>query len=88
MGKVLGDIYKYERNEKPSDRPSDSEIKKEMGNMIISTIRWCDDLGYDHEDCINIVLDAQKISRRSVAINLMLITPIWRRKTHRILLQR
>jgi len=60
MGKVFGDICKYERNEKPSDRLNDTEIKKEMGNMITSTIRWCDDLGYDPQDCINLALKAQK----------------------------
>jgi len=28
--------------------------------MITSTIRWCDDLGYDPQDCINLALKAQK----------------------------
>ena len=60
MGKVFGDICRWERNEKPSDRQNQDELKKEMGNMIVSSIRWCDDLGYDPEDCIKIALEAQK----------------------------
>lgn len=60
MGKVFGDICRYERNEKPGDRISGNELKKEMGNMIFSSIRWCEDLGYDPEECINIAIEAQK----------------------------
>jgi len=39
---------------------TDEELKKEMGNIIFSTIRWCDDLGYDPEECINLARKAQK----------------------------
>ncbi|MFH1503654.1 MAG: hypothetical protein ABIE36_03280 [Candidatus Diapherotrites archaeon] len=54
MGKVFGDICRYERNAiKDSDLHNDSEIKKELGNIIFSTIRWCDDLGYSPEECIS-----------------------------------
>jgi hypothetical protein len=60
MGKVFGDICRYARNEKPTDAPSEAELKKEMGNMIFSSIRWCDDLGYDPEECVNLAVKAQK----------------------------
>jgi len=60
MGKVFGDICRYARNEKPTDAPNEEELKKELGNMIISSIRWCDDLGYDPEECIGIAQNAQK----------------------------
>lgn len=61
MGKVFGDICRYERNERTTDREGgENELKKELGNVIVSTIRWCDDLGYDPEECINIALEAQK----------------------------
>jgi hypothetical protein len=58
MGKVFGDICRWERNEK-KDREfhTDEELKKELGNIIFSTIRWCDDLGYDPEDCINLAVE-------------------------------
>lgn len=60
MGKVFGDICRYARNEKSTDATSEAELKKELGNMIFSTIRWCDDLGYDPEECINLAIEAQK----------------------------
>jgi len=61
MGKVYGDICRWERNEK-KDRPfhTDEELKKELGNIIFSTIRWCDDLNYDPEECVKIAMDSQK----------------------------
>lgn len=61
LGKVFGDICRYERNE-PKDQAihTDEELKKELGNIIFSTIRWCDDLGYNPEECINLAIDCQK----------------------------
>lgn len=61
MGKVFGDICRWERNEK-KDKPyhTDEELKKELGNMIFSTIRWCDDLGYDPEECVKSAVECQK----------------------------
>jgi len=61
MGKVFGDICRFERNAiKDSDAHSDEDLKKELGNIIFSTIRWCDDLGYDPEECVNIARKAQE----------------------------
>jgi hypothetical protein len=61
MGKVFGDICRWERNEKKDKEfHSNEELKKELGNIIFSTIRWCDDLGYDPEDCINLAIKCQK----------------------------
>jgi hypothetical protein len=61
MGKVFGDICRWERNaKKDKDVHNDEELKKELGNIIFSTIRWCDDLGYDPEECVNIAVDCQK----------------------------
>ena len=61
MGKVFGDICRWERNE-PKDKilHTDEELKKELGNIIFSTIRWCNDLGYDPEDCIKLAIECQK----------------------------
>ena len=66
MGKVFGDICRYTRNEKNTDTASENELKKELGNMIFSTICWCDDLGYDPEECINIAVEAQKDYRKKI----------------------
>lgn len=61
MGKVFGDICRWERNaEKDKDTHTDKELKKELGNMIFSTIRWCDDLGYDPEECVQLAIQCQK----------------------------
>jgi hypothetical protein len=60
MGKVFGDICRYARNEKPTDALNEVELKKELGNMIFSTIRWCEDLGYDPEECVDLAVEAQK----------------------------
>lgn len=38
----------------------EAEIKKELGNIIFSTIRWCDDLGLSPEECIELAKTAQK----------------------------
>lgn len=61
MGKVFGDICRWQRNA-PKDRSihNDEEIKKELGNVIFSTIRWCDDLGYDPKECIQVAIKAQE----------------------------
>lgn len=61
MGKVFGDICRWERDAKKDKLVhTDEDLKKELGNVIFSTVRWCDDLGYDPEECINIAIDAQK----------------------------
>lgn len=61
LGKVFGDICRYERNS-PKDKKihTDKELKKELGNIIFSTIRFCDDLGYKPEDCIKEAIKCQK----------------------------
>ena len=61
LGKVFGDICRWERDA-TKDQPShnDKELKKELGNVIFSSIRWCDDLGLDPEECIQIAIDSQK----------------------------
>lgn len=61
MGKVFGDICRFERDA-PKDRQThtDEELQKELGNMIFSTIRWCDDLGYDPEECVRLAAECQR----------------------------
>ena len=61
MGKVFGDICRWERNaSKDRKIHTKKELQKEMGNMILASIRWCDDLGFDPEDCIKEAMIAQK----------------------------
>jgi hypothetical protein len=61
LGKVFGDLCRWERNAaKDTATHTDEELKKELGNIIFSTIRFCDDLGYDPEECIDLAMDCQK----------------------------
>lgn len=61
LGVVFGDIARWARNaKKDQGAHTDEELKKELGNVIFSTIRWCDDLGYDPEECISLAREAQK----------------------------
>lgn len=59
LGVVTGDIHRYARD-KAEGRPVEkSELQKEMGNVIFSMIRWCDDLGLRPEECIERAIEAQ-----------------------------
>lgn len=50
MWKVFWDICRWERDAiKDKDTHTDNDLKKELWNIIFSTIRWCDDLWYDPE---------------------------------------
>lgn len=61
MGKVFGDICRRERNaSKDMITHTDEELQKELGNIIFSTIRRCDDLGYNPEECIQKAIACQK----------------------------
>ena len=61
LGVIYGDICRYERNSpKDAEMHDINELKKELGNVIFSTIRWCDDLGLDPEQCIELGIKAQK----------------------------
>ena len=61
LGKVFGDLCRFERNAKKDKHlHTDEELKKELGNLIFSSIRFCDDLGYNPEECINLAIDCQK----------------------------
>ena len=59
LGVVSGDICRLAREPK-NDSDSDEELKKELGNLIFSTIRWCDDLGFDPEECVESAIGCQK----------------------------
>jgi hypothetical protein len=61
LGKIFGDICRWERNAKKDKKThTNKELKKELGNIIFSTIRFCNDLGYDPEECIREAIESQK----------------------------
>lgn len=61
LGVGIGDLCRFERHaDKDQHAHNDDEIKKEMGNIIFSTIRWCDDLGFDPQECVERAMEAQR----------------------------
>jgi hypothetical protein len=65
MGVVFGDIARCVRD-LPHDNDWKENLKKEMGNMILSTIRWADDLGIDLSEAIAFALEAQENKAKQV----------------------
>ena len=65
LGKVFGDVCRWERDAiKDRVVHTDEELKKELGNIIFSTIRWCDDLGFDPEECVERAIECQREFRK------------------------
>ena len=60
LGKVFGDICFIQRSLEEEREASEKELKKELGNLVVSTIRWCDDLGFNPEECVVEAFEAQK----------------------------
>jgi len=42
------------------------ELKKELGNIIFSTIRWVDDLGLDVLECLDLAIEASDIGEAAM----------------------
>ena len=61
IGVINGDICRQQR----SGRQDAEEVKKELGNLIVSTIRWCDDLGCSANECVELAIDCQREFVRS-----------------------
>jgi len=52
LGVVYGDICRLVRQQQESGQLDSEELQKELGNIINSTVRWCDDFGFPPEDVI------------------------------------
>ena len=59
LGVVVGDMHRLARDSSESGELDRLALKKEMGNVIFSMIRWCDDLGLDPKECIALAKQAQ-----------------------------
>jgi len=66
QGVAIGDIHRYARDKADGKQVDEAELKKELGNIIFSTIRWCDDLGYSPTACIELAKQAQSRFRQSL----------------------
>jgi hypothetical protein len=59
QGVTMGDLHRYARDQSEGKPVDEAELKKELGNVLFSTIRWCDDLGLSPEECIELAKKAQ-----------------------------
>ena len=59
---TLGDIGRVARgaDKDPRGDKARAELEKELGNLIFSTLRFCDDLGLSPTACIDAAISAQR----------------------------
>ena len=60
LGTVYGDICRQTRDNIEGAEINEAELKKELGNLISSTVRWCNDLGFAPEECVRLSQEAQR----------------------------
>ena len=65
----VGDVARFVRDGRPATHHDGTlfvtdertrELEKELGNIILSTIRWVDDLGLDVMECLDLAIEAQE----------------------------
>lgn len=62
---IYWDICRYKRNAiKDKDKHNEEELKKELWNLIFSTIKRCNDLWFNPEDCIVEAVKAQMLFKK------------------------
>lgn len=63
---VVGDLARAARDA-GEGRPDTGAVAKELGNLIVSGVRWADELGLDAAECVTAALEAQEayVERRS-----------------------
>jgi hypothetical protein len=59
LGVGFGDLCRMARGADKDPRDG-HELMKELGNVIFSVIRWCDDLGFDPVACVELAMEAQR----------------------------
>lgn len=59
---VTGDIARISRDhiENSEGRDAQAELSRELGNLILSSIRWAANLGLDPAECVSQAEDAQR----------------------------
>ena len=62
---VCGDISRQARDHQERGTFSVVEIQKELGNLLLSTVRWIDDTGLNPSGCILHASSAQRIYREN-----------------------
>ena len=59
LGVVVGDISRQGRAEVEGYRVNDDELAKELGNLVLTAVRFMDDRGYRLGHCIGLAADSQ-----------------------------
>lgn len=55
-----GDLARQARGVSEGQAVDHHEIKKELGNFFLSSLRWARDMGYDPDECIALARNAQE----------------------------
>ena len=63
LGKIVGDVCLQVRQSYEGRYVSRGDVEREFGNLITSTVRFADDLGFDVHQCIERAFDAQRAYR-------------------------
>ncbi|MBI2484950.1 hypothetical protein HYW18_02255 [Candidatus Uhrbacteria bacterium] len=60
-GVTMGDLCRIARRaNKDSALQTPEELQKELGNLITSSVRFCADLGFDPDVCVERSLECQR----------------------------
>ena len=59
-GVVCGDLCRCARDHQEGRHVSADDLMRELGNLILSAVRWSDDLGLIPADCVTSAISAQR----------------------------
>lgn len=57
---IESDLLAYTTRREAKLAPWKREVKKGLGNILFSTIRWIDDLGLDPMECLDLAIETQE----------------------------
>jgi hypothetical protein len=60
LGVIYGDICRYVRDHQEGKEVDETELKKELGNLIFSTLRRIDDRGFSAQECMKLAIEANE----------------------------
>lgn len=60
LGKIHGDLCYQARRVLEGRDASTDDLRRELGNLITTAVRWVDDLGFDIDDCLQASYTAQR----------------------------
>lgn len=57
---TVGDVARQVRDTHEARPVDPQELRKELGNVVLSTLRWMDDLNLDPAECIALAFASQR----------------------------